>query len=129
MLPFLIPRPKTPAFPRFLREPDVDLLTFIRRVGSYWGRAVSDATVAFISDAPFVHVMPCTGIYIFRPGPAAQRYMRAWWDVDQPKFNHGARPEGMFKLVTGRPLGCTSFFHLQSTISSKPLWPVSQEVS
>ena len=73
----------------FVREQDVDVLSFIRRAGSFWGRDVRDATVAFISDAPFVHVQACTGIFVFRPSAAAQRFFRAWWDTDTPKFNHG----------------------------------------
>lgn len=74
---------------RFVREPTVDFLSFIRRVQSNCGRQVSDATVAFISDAPFADVSICSGIFVFRPGPAARRFMRAWWDDDVPKFNLG----------------------------------------
>ena len=71
----------------FVREPQTDLLTFIRRVGTSNMRKIPDATVAFISDHPFAHVLPCTGIMVFRPSPAAQRYIRGWWDNDQPRFN------------------------------------------
>lgn len=47
-----------------------------------WGAPLSNTTVGFIANLPWMLLYPVSCMYWFRPGERARRFMQFWWDVE-----------------------------------------------
>lgn len=57
-----------------------------------WGALLSNTTIGFIANLPWMSLFPVTCFFWFRPGERASRFMQYWWDVKVRRCR--ARPIG-----------------------------------